>query len=355
MQKFGENEKTDKSMFELQKFCDRKASAKAIPEKSFHSVLKPEFLEPSTAIASQVRGWQPLYKIEKIHTNSNYMKRKVNTNYTQSVHHIRLKPIKPRETFDLTQSHRLGKLSAWPMKRQHMEPDLLDKHVREIIEGQKESKEKTKTVIPNPVPETKNVPLGKPLAGMVAAAVPAVPVPTPPSPRATVPTVRPRTAPVHLPVFDSSSSDDSVPNCLNSSNENLADLNINAKQMEECRLIPGLQMKFDKSTRSLCNTGIILFIRWQTTSTCNSTMRYWLATKNIWKTIGLGERQIRLQQINPKRKPMKTSFKSPWSNQQHNEVHGFKMKKIQCKKEIEQTLTKLAKLNNQVAQCGEMQ
>ena len=94
MQKFAENkEKLTTAYLKYKKYYDRKASAKPIPEKSFCLLLNPKLLEQSTVIASQVQKWLPLYKVEKALTDSNYIIRKVNTNYTQCVHRIRLKPI----------------------------------------------------------------------------------------------------------------------------------------------------------------------------------------------------------------------------------------------------------------------
>ena len=44
--------------------------------------------------------WLPLYRIERILTNSNYIIRKVDTNYTQFVHRIRLRPVTPQGRID---------------------------------------------------------------------------------------------------------------------------------------------------------------------------------------------------------------------------------------------------------------
>ena len=45
--------------------------------------------------------WLPLYRIEKILTNSNYIIRKVGTNYTQRVHRNRLRPVTPQGRIDV--------------------------------------------------------------------------------------------------------------------------------------------------------------------------------------------------------------------------------------------------------------
>ena len=119
-----------------------------------------------------------------------------------------------------------------------MEPDLFDKHIPEIINEQEKETHQAKTVKQDPVRVTMNVTLGGPLAGPAAAAHPA-----PPSspPRVAAPALRPQTAPVHLPVFDSSSSDEAIPNLFEEnsiSDENLADLNLDAEQIARIAVDP---------------------------------------------------------------------------------------------------------------------
>ena len=104
-----------------------------------------------------------------------------------------------------------------------MEPDLFDKHIPELINEQEKETQKATTVRSDPVRVTINVPLDGLLAGPVAAAPPA---PSPAPPKVAAPAVRPRTAPVHLPVFYSSSSDEAIPILFeenSSSDENLPD------------------------------------------------------------------------------------------------------------------------------------
>ena len=164
--------------------------------------MNPKLLEQSTVIASQVQKWLPLYKVEKALTDSNYIIRKVNTNYTQCVHRIRLKPIQPSETSEDFEIINPAKFLPDPSRKQHMEPELFDKHIQELINEQEKEIHQSKTVKPHPVKVTINVPLGGPLAGPAIAAPPAAP---PAPPRVVAPAVRPRTAPVQIPVFDSSS------------------------------------------------------------------------------------------------------------------------------------------------------
>ena len=210
MQNLGENKKKLTTAYlKYKKYYDQKASAKPISEKSFCLLLNPKLLEQSTVIASQVQKWLPLYKMENVLTDSNYIIRKVKKNYTQCVHRIRLKPIKPSGTPEDLEVINSAKFEPDPSRRQQMEPDLFDKDIPELISEQEKESIQSKTVKPDPVRVTINVFLGR-KAARTAAAAPPTPLPAPPSVAA--PAVRPRTAPVHLPVFDSSSSDEAIPN-----------------------------------------------------------------------------------------------------------------------------------------------
>ena len=116
-----------------------------------------------------------------------------------------MKPIKPSETLEDLEVVNPVNFQPDPSRRQQIEPELFDKHIPELInEQEKEIKQSTK-VKQDPVKVTMNVLLGGPLAVPAAAAAPTA-APLAPS-RVVAPAVRPRTALVHLPVFDSSSSD----------------------------------------------------------------------------------------------------------------------------------------------------
>ena len=142
-----------------------------------------------------------------------------------------------------------------PSRRQNMDSDLFDKHIPELIKKQEWQTEKTKTVKPDPVLVSINVPLGGlggPLAGPVAAAPP---VPPPAPPIVAVLAVRPRTIPVHLPLFDSSSSDEAISNFFeenSSSEENLADLNLDAKQIARIPVNPLIADEIREQKREVC-------------------------------------------------------------------------------------------------------
>ena len=110
----------------------------------FCILVNPKLLEKSTKTASQVQKFE-------LHTDSNYINRKENTNYTQCVHRIRLKPIKPSDTSEDLEEINQANSSPDTSRQKHKEPDLLDKHIPDLIKEQKESKAKTKAVIPDPV------------------------------------------------------------------------------------------------------------------------------------------------------------------------------------------------------------
>ena len=63
-------------------------------------LLNPKLMTQSHFASKSLPNWLPLYRIEKILTNSNYIIRKVGTNYTQSVHRIRLRPVTPQGRID---------------------------------------------------------------------------------------------------------------------------------------------------------------------------------------------------------------------------------------------------------------
>ena len=85
--------------------------------------------------------------MEKALADSNYIIRKVNTNYAQCVRRIRSKPLKPSETPEDLEIINPSNFQPDHSGRQHMEPYLLDKHVPELFKEPEESKEKAIPVI----------------------------------------------------------------------------------------------------------------------------------------------------------------------------------------------------------------
>ena len=326
MQKFGENKEKLTTAYLKYKYYDQKASAKPIPEKSFCLLLNPKLLEQSTVIASQVQKWLPLYKVEKVLTDSNYIIRKVNTNYTQCVHRIRLKPIKPSETPEDFEVINPANFQPDPSRRQHMEPELFDKHIPELInEQEKEIKQATKEK-QDPVRVTINVPLGGPLAGPAEAAPPAAP---PAPPRVVAPAVRPRTAPVHLPVFDSSSSDEAIPNLFDensSSDENLA---LDAEQIARIPVYPLIADEIRQQEPEVSvplvssSSDDEMFLPAQQPRPSIVPFDIESPPETHEEQYALTDRKIRARPYNPKRKPEKSAFK-PLDYQRRKNVRGFK-------------------------------
>ena len=71
-------------------YYDDKAEAKPLELFSYCLLLNPRLVNQSDLSHKAVQIWLPLYKVEKVLTNSNYLIRKVGTPFTQCVHRIRL-------------------------------------------------------------------------------------------------------------------------------------------------------------------------------------------------------------------------------------------------------------------------
>ena len=226
-----------------------------------------------------------------------------------------MKPIKPSETHEDLENIDPANCQPGPWRRQHIEPDLFDKHISELIKEEKTGK--TKTVIPDPVRVTINVPLGGPLAGPVAAAPPVSP---PTQPRVAVPAVRPRTAPVHLPVFDSSSLDELIPKLFeenSNSDENIADLELVAEQIAKIPVDPLIadeirqqQPEVRDPLVSSSSSDDELFTPLQQPQPTIVPSENESHTETHEEQFALHERKIRARPFHPKRKPQKSSYKS---------------------------------------------
>ena len=81
-------------------YYDCKEEAKPLALFSYRLLLNPKLMTQSDFASKWLPIWLPLYRIEKILTNSNYIIRKVCTNYTQYVQRIRLRPVTPQGRID---------------------------------------------------------------------------------------------------------------------------------------------------------------------------------------------------------------------------------------------------------------
>ena len=210
---------------------------------------------------------------------------------------------------------------------------LINISAKLINEQEKEIKEATR-VKQDPAKVTINVPLGGPLAGAAVAAPPAA-APTPP--RVLAPAVRPRTAPVHLPVFDSSSSDEAIPNLFeenSSSDENLADLNLDADQIARIPVDPliadEIRHREPENRVPLVSSSSDdeMFSPLQQPQPAIVPLDVESPPETREEQFALTDRKIRARPYNPKRKPEKSAFKS-LDYQQRKNVRGFK-----CDREI---------------------
>ena len=141
--------------------------------------------------------WLPLYRVEKVLTNSNYIVRKVGTNHTQCVQRFRLRSIRPQhqpedvDPIDTTQFVVDTSLSKY-----RSEPGLFDDYLPRLLDDVQPQPD---SEIPQAAPTT--IRLSIPLGGALAPALPPpppaavmAPLRPPPPPRAPppVPIARPR-------------------------------------------------------------------------------------------------------------------------------------------------------------------
>ena len=182
---------------------------------------------------------------------------------------------------------------------------------------------------PDPVRVTINVPLGGPLA----AAPPAAPPPAPT--RVVAPAVRPRTVPVHIPVFDSSSSDEAIPNLFeenSSSDENLADLKLDAEQIARIPVDPLITDKIRQQEPEVrvplvsSSSDDEMFLPAQQPQPSIVPLDIESPPETREEQFALTDRKLRARPYHPKRQPEKSAFKSP-DYQQKKNVQGFKIRK----------------------------
>ena len=178
---------------------------------------------------------------------------------------------------------------------------------------------------PDTIRVTMNVPLGGPLAGPVAEAPPVPPAP----PKVAAPAVGPRTAPVHLPVFHSSSSDEAIPNLYEengSSVENLANLNLDAAKIAR---IPFNPLTADEVRQQKPEFRVPLvsssaddemFPPLQQPQPAIVPFDIESPPETLEAQLALTERKLNARPYHPNRKPGKSAFKSSEKYQQQKTV-----------------------------------
>ena len=94
-----ERESLAKSFARYKRYYDQKARANP-KEQTYCLLLNPKLTEQSAFSPKLIQKRLALYRIEKVLTHSNYLIRKVGTNFTQIVHRFRLRPIVPQYPVD---------------------------------------------------------------------------------------------------------------------------------------------------------------------------------------------------------------------------------------------------------------
>ena len=99
----------------------------------------------------QQSRWIPLYRVEKRLTNANYIVQKINTNCTQCVHRMRLRPIKPQYEIQDLESIDPRNFEADPsIPEEEREPQFFDNQIENHINQEA-------MTLPRTVPETRSI------------------------------------------------------------------------------------------------------------------------------------------------------------------------------------------------------
>ena len=114
-------------------FNDRKASAAPLKKHSFCLLLNPKLSNKNDHMGKSFTKWLPLYGVESVLTNSNYIVRKVGTNYTQCVHRNRLRHITPQYTVDDLDNVNQYNFVPDPSTRHVSEPALFDQALPDLL------------------------------------------------------------------------------------------------------------------------------------------------------------------------------------------------------------------------------
>ena len=134
---------------------DRKAKAEPLYYKDYCLLLDPRLYERPQKLISlpTASKYHPLYRVEQVLTHSNYIVRKVGTNYTQCVHRVRLKPIKPQYEFtDLPEIDPNNFTTDPNLSENQLEPNLTDAALPDLIGSNVPTQ--SDLLISNPTPIT---------------------------------------------------------------------------------------------------------------------------------------------------------------------------------------------------------
>ena len=167
-------------------YYDQKALAQPLKQHSFCLLLNPLLTTQSVFGSKSMQVWIPLYRVEKVLTNSNYIIRKMGTNYTQCVHRIRLRPVVQHQPEDL-EIIDPSKFETDPsLGKYRSEPGLFDDSLPQLLDDIQPANGGQSNLPDAPARIRLSVPLRGP------AVAPIVPAPVP------IPAAAPIVAPLPL-------------------------------------------------------------------------------------------------------------------------------------------------------------
>ena len=114
-------------------FYDRKASASPLKKLQYCLLLNPKLTNVNDHMGKSLTKWLPLYRVESVLTNSNYIIRKVGTNHTQCVHRIRIRPITPQYQVEDIPNVNSNNFTPDPITQHFSEPTLFDQSLPDLL------------------------------------------------------------------------------------------------------------------------------------------------------------------------------------------------------------------------------
>ena len=142
-------------------YYDKKSKAFPLKVHEYCMLLNPQISNTHEKLGKLECKWTGIYRIEKILTRSNYLIRKVNTNFTQIVHRVRLKPFKPQYKVEDIQLIDDKNFCEDPLIPEVLkEPQLFDCQVEHIVYRPIDSRSTPSviTTIKTQLPKTSEIP-----------------------------------------------------------------------------------------------------------------------------------------------------------------------------------------------------
>ena len=135
LEKFIETKKNLISAYQKYRgYYDQKALAQPLKFHSFCLRLNPLLTSQSVCRSESMHAWIPLYGVEKVLTNSNYIFLKMGTNYTQ-LHPFRRRPVDPQHHQEHLKTFDPSKIELDPSLGKHQsEPGLFDDYLLKLLE-----------------------------------------------------------------------------------------------------------------------------------------------------------------------------------------------------------------------------